>query len=186
MGAKFTSKAVLWIILLHLSVLAGLVIFRQDQQIKLLKNSLPFLALGEKISYFDLLDEKQVKIDKEAIHRGKISLVYIFQRPCSPCDKNIILLNKLIGQFAGKVEVYGVVIAGFQEFINQVDNLKANFKLYYPEDPERFLARFRLKTNLSQLLVYSDRVTYLALGELDNADILTLIDFMRKEIAKYD
>lgn len=186
MSTNFTGKAVLCIILSLLLVLAGLVILRQMQQIKVLKNSLPFLAVGEKITYFDLLDEKQVKIDKEALDRNKISLVYIFQRPCSPCDKNIILLNKLIGQFAGKLEVYGVVIAGFQEFVNQVDNLKANFKLYYPEDPDRFLARFRLKTNLSQLLVYSDRVAYLALGELDNADMLALIDFIRKEITQHD
>lgn len=158
------------------------IILSQQKRIQVLENSLPYLPLQEKIDYFDLIDREENRIDKSVFEKGKISLVYIFQRPCSPCNKNIVFWNKIASQFKNQVKVYGIIADDYQDFYNQADALHVNFHLYCPDNLERFLSELRIRGSMAQTILYANGVRYLKLGDLESEDVFRLIDQIKEEI----
>lgn len=176
---------VILICLLTLVVLStSFIIARQYQRIVNLENSLPFLPYGERIKYFDLLDKEDKRIDKTFIEGNKISLIYVFERPCSPCNKNIMFWNKIASKFKDQVKVCGVIPEDFQDFFNQVERLRVNFRLFYPENLSKFLNELRIRTNTAQTILYSKGVRHLIPGDLESEDIFLLMEKIKEEIKK--
>ena len=77
---------------------------------KRLRSSLPHLLIGDKISYFDLKGVDTGDISADILNESEpgISVVFIFDRPCTACSKNILFWNKLVA--AGK-ETYAANIS---------------------------------------------------------------------------
>lgn len=82
-------KAILIVVLLSLLTIETYVIIRQAKTIETIKKEIPFLILGERIEYFDLVGVEGNAIDNSFLESSAYSLVFIFERPCSKCNKNI-------------------------------------------------------------------------------------------------
>lgn len=178
------TNVILICLLVAAALSASFITVEQHKRIRMLENSLPFLPAGEKIGYFDLIDKNDKKVDKTTIADNKVTLIFVFERPCSPCNKNIVFWNKIALRFKDQVNIYGVIAEDFQDFYNQLESLRVGFQLYCPDNVEMFLNELRIRTNMAQTILYAKGVQYLKLGELGNKDIFSLIEKIEEEIKK--
>ena len=140
-----------------------------------LKESLPYLIKGEKIKYFNLIDNDGKKIDEKILKHDFPSLIFIFSRPCSPCNKSITYWKRLSSILKGKVNVYGIVLSNATEAHSFSSNAKLNFPIFIPEDINIFIKNFRIKINLPETILYKNGVVHLRLGEINYKDVTQIV-----------
>jgi hypothetical protein len=105
------NKFVYHLVLVGIIILAGFAIFRLYQINEKNKQELPYLLQEENIEYFDLIDEDANQIDASVFDNGgRPALIFIFSRPCSPSDKNIVYWRKMREILEGQVDFYGIVL----------------------------------------------------------------------------
>lgn len=85
---------VIALIVVGVSILFGFTVFKLYRLNQETKANLPYLLIGEKINYFDLLDKDANQISVSAFKSDRPVMIFIFSRPCSPCDKNIVIGRK--------------------------------------------------------------------------------------------
>jgi peroxiredoxin len=174
------SNRVLFIVASILLIVSAYTIVRLITINHSLRQSLPYLLKNEAIDYFELVDEEGNHITREAIN--KPSFIFIFSRPCSPCDRNIALWNAFTELFREKMDMFGIVVdePGATAYLRE--KVKLNFSLYSPEDIRQFISRFRLRLPHSQTIIVSEKgnVAYLKPGELTQDDFSRIVEKCEK------
>lgn len=145
-----------------------------------LRQSIPYLLPQEKIQYFSLNDVQANSIDKTVLENNPVSLIIIFQRPCSPCDKNTPFYKKMAEAIKDDAHVYGIVANNIEAAIDFSDKAKLNFTIYAPEDLKRFIETFRLTLHLPQIIVYTSKVEYVKVGYLSGEEAIKIINTIRQ------
>jgi hypothetical protein len=181
MGMK-ESKLFYSLVLVGIIILAGFAIFRLYQINQKTKQELPYLLQGENIECFDLVDEDAQQVDASVFSSGRPALIFIFSRPCSPCDKNIVYWRKMREILEDQVDFYGIIPGNATKAFNFSEKAKLNFKLYVPVHLNEFIQKMRLKLNFSQTILYArGEVKYLKLGKLEGEEAVNIIN-MAKEL----
>lgn len=156
----------------------GLFLFKWKTDNSRLKASGTLLSLGERIGYFDLIGVDGTNVDEAALNAicETISVILIFEQPCSICNKNRGLWDK-IGKIKSPIEinVYGVILDEL-ESIERFSNMGAvDFNVYSPIDLNQFKNSFQIRSKLSQTIIYrNNKIVYLKVGDLDVEDFFKI------------
>lgn len=170
------------LIIISILIIGGFTSYKLIQKNKIVKNSLPYFTVGEKINYFDLISESGDSIDVSALKENKPVLIFIFPTPCSSCDRNLAIWKKITAFLENGIDVYGIILNEMSEVVNLRDKKSPNFSLYVPLQLDEFLEKFRIKSNLPQTILYDKGVRFLVLGELEPTDAKNLIKLGREII----
>ncbi len=148
---------------------------------KALKEAIPYLMIGETLGSPGLLSANERYPDLKEFPTDKPSLFYIFPRVnCTPCDKSIIFLKKFSKILGDSVSVSGVVLGKMSEAYDLSQKAKLEFPVYVPEDIGQFIAKFRIKLNLSQTIIFSGNETrYIWLGDIKSGNFEEIIKLLR-------
>ena len=170
MQKKGEAGQLYWFVALLISIiliLSGIVFYLLKKN-TLLERQIPSLAIGQSIDYFDLINMKEEVIDSSSLISGNSSLIFIFSRPCSPCNANITFWNRMAQVSQGNVEVYGIVLDDLPHVSLLSRNKKVGFDLYVPANRERFVAKNRITSNRAQTILYHNgKIDSIIIGELD-------------------
>ncbi len=140
------------------------------------RESIPYLVEGEKIRYFNLISSANDRVDISFLEKSGPSIIFIFSRPCSPCDKNILYWRRMAEILKGRAAIYGIIIGSFEEMKAFSEQAKLNFGVYAPADLKAFIIGFRLKLSYSQTILYGDRVKIVKVGNLEGEDATRFLD----------
>jgi len=162
---------------LFIVIVLGFISFKYYKENQRIKQALPFLLPGEPIDYFQLASVDDAGADLETLPPGKTGLIFVFARPCTPCNQNIDYWNKLTKILKKNgLSFYGVIIDHHNEAFNFKEQKELNFPLFVPYEPAEFTKRFRLKLKMSQTILFADNtVKYVSIGELDGEDLKNFI-----------
>jgi peroxiredoxin len=168
--------------LLIVSVFLNIKFFREN---KYLKNSLPFLIVGEKISYFNLIGKDAKSINVDELNKARIALIFIINESCFNCSGNLPLFNKM-SRILKKdgVKVFGIIPDDPSKMFQFSENNKLDFKLYTPEEPDKFKRVLRLKAPTDQILLYYKRKVVLTFSGILDGKSYTGILRKAKQIIK--
>lgn len=170
------------VICLSVVLVSGFLIFRLLQINTQLRTKIPYLLPDEKIEYFDLIDKDAKKIDSTVLSTAstaKPSLIFIFSRPCSKCNKNIYLWQKIAEISKGRINVYGIVLDSLGAAFDFEESANLNFKIFVPEDITKFKNSLRIVFNFSMSILYDNGVKYMQLGELQSDDAVEIIKLIK-------
>jgi peroxiredoxin len=143
------------------------------------KEKIPYLLEGEKIANVDIIGQDGQFIDPLRLKQG-ISVIFVFLKNCSPCDKNIIFWKKIAKLFDNKISVTGVVLNTPTEGFNFENKTKLNFKIYVPDDLPEYTRDMRMMINQSQTIVLKDgRVKMVKMGDLDGKSAVEVINLIK-------
>jgi peroxiredoxin len=155
----------------------------QSAQIKRLQASLPYLLPGQTITYLDLIGTENQTIDSDTLvnSKDKIFLIYIFQQPCNPCNKNLYMWRKMAEILKNDVEVIGVILDDLAEARAFKEKGGLNFNLYVPRDVKRFKKEMRINLNMAQtILSHRGKVVYISAGNIQGNDYTSLLTAAKK------
>ncbi len=184
MEKKKNRNFVTFLVVVGILIVSGAGFFKLYRANQQNKAAIPYLLKGEAIGYFDLIGDDAHTLDRTALKSKKPSLIFIFSKPCSPCNKNITYWKKISSILKDKVTVYGIVLGNESEAFNFSEQAKLNFKVFIPRDLKAFTSNLRIKLNFAQTIVYHDnRVVHLQLGDL-NGDTASGIIRTARELSK--
>lgn len=183
---RFKMKSKKWFVLkltvLALLIVLGYALLKSHQLNRHLREALPYYLVGEEIDYFDIIDMDEKSIDRNALKGDRPSLIFIFSRPCSPCNKNIVFWQKMAEVLKGKVSVYGIILANVTEAYNFSQRAGLNFKIYVPQDIDTFIEKMRIKMNVSQTIVYNGTVRLVKLGNMEGEEAVSVIKLIKDSV----
>lgn len=181
---KKVSLSTAIILILSVVSICGFVSLKFYQRGEVYKQQLPYMFEGEKITYFDLDGVDQSTVEASAINSGsKPKVFFLFSRPCSPCNKNIVYWNKINEVLKDDADVYGIILDNLSQAYSFTEKKAANFKIYVPQDLERFLKAMRLKLTSSQTILYSkDGIKVIKMGDLNPSDAAGFIQSVKASI----
>lgn len=169
--------------LIAIVIIGAFIIVKQANNIKTLRSSMTNLFPGEKVDYFDLIGTDNEKRDAATLKTNDVSLIYIFEQPCTPCNNNITMWKKIAGILEDKIKVYGVILNEIDEVVNLSEALSLNFELYSPVDIKKFKKKFRVTPEVSQtILLMQDNVTYCKTGELETNDYFDIVGRIKGDL----
>ncbi|MCP4218890.1 MAG: redoxin domain-containing protein [bacterium] len=176
----------LTLLLLIVAVLSvGMYIYRLRREVSVLKANLPYLLVGEKIDHLDLIgiDGKAVNATDLDGSDGATHIFMVFQTPCSSCNKNLPIWNKLAVLSKGtNAKVYGIVHDEPAKALEFAETKAAIFDIYHPADRETFRDDLRVRLNLPQTIVYRDgEVKFIALGILERENYIKIKSFLEEK-----
>lgn len=168
-------------ILLAIIIVMGFVLYKTMQSKKRLTESLPYFVEGESIEYFDLISMSSERIDASALEGDTPILIFIFSRPCSPCNKNIKFWKSIAGILKDKKnKIFGIALDNLSATYNFMKEARLNFDIYVPEELEIFLKRMRIKLNFAQTILYHKGVKVQKLGPLEADEVTRIINYIKK------
>lgn len=171
-------------IFLLLIIYLGYFNLELSRENKSLKSHLHSLIPGEPIKHFDLISTLYESKTTSSYNNSGLSLIFIFERPCTPCNKSLTLWKRLARILEGKVEIYGIVLSDYSEAQRFSQNPGIKFNIYIPVDEFKFRQEYRLNLPFAQtLLVYEGKVQYIKLGNLKGEDFTELLQRI-KELRK--
>ncbi len=173
-GLKVTVLAVFLVL--------GYALLKSHQLNRHLREALPYFIVGEEIHYFDVIGMDEKSIDGTALQGDRPSLIFIFSRPCSPCNKNIVFWQKMAEVLKGKVSVYGIILSDVTEAYNFSQRAGLNFNIYVPQDLDTFIEKMRIKMNVSQTIVYDDTVRLVQLGNMEGEEVVSIIKLIKESV----
>lgn len=144
------------------------------------QNALPYYIVGEKIDYLDLQSTDENVPGLKELPENKVSILYIFSRPCTTCDKNLIYLKKFGRLLDKSVAIRGVVLGNLSEGYEFTQKAKLDFNIFVPEDLKRFIHEFRLKFSYSQLIVCRGKeIMFVKMDELSTDEFVRILKMIR-------
>lgn len=159
------------LVIISMLIVFGFGFFKLFNINQKLRAEIPYLVPGENIDYFDILGQDAQTRDRSVLDNNRPSLIFIFSRPCSPCNANIKYWKKITGILKEKADVYGIVLGEINETFELTEKAKINFNVYVPEDLKRFTENMRVKLNFPQTIIYHNgKVVSLKLGTLEGED----------------
>jgi len=136
----------------------------------LLKNNVNLISLnGEEISFIKLLNEKP-------------TLIFIFSRPCSPCERNIVLWKRLysiLNRINCNIRIFGLILnqPGKEK---EVEKLNLNFEVYYLSyEAIQLLKNSKYNINASQTILYKQGIKLYFVGNLTLKDVNCILLFCK-------
>jgi len=142
-----------------------------------LRESLPSLCTGDRIDYFMLTGTDGSAVDTRDIDTddGKTFIIFIFESPCSSCNKSIPVWNKITSEAGNNSRVFGIISEGREKAAEFSESGVAKFNLFTPLDRQDFLKRLNIRINLPQTIVYRNgKIIFIRLGELQLDDYLQI------------
>ncbi len=121
------------------------------------------------------------KITASDLSKDQPALIFIFSRPCSPCNKNIPYWNKIGKIIEGRATIYGIVLSDLTEAYNFSERTQLAFPIYIPNDLNQFIKEMKIKFNLPQTILYHrNKVYFTQLGLLNGDDTTDIINTVKK------
>ncbi len=143
---------------------------------KKLKESFPYLTKGEKIEYFDLLDKNAKELGKEVLKKNYLNLIFIFKRPCSTCNGNVLYWNRIAKILKNKVKIYGIIPGTPSLMFDLSKKAETNFKIFVPENLKMFISENKIKTDKAYtILLKRNKIFLNIVGNLSGDDYLKII-----------
>lgn len=172
--------------LLSALIIALFIIVMQAKENRFLRANLPYLLPKEKITSFDLVGADNERIDVDAL-KGKPSLIYIFQTPCSACNDNVLFWKKIAGILKDDINVFGIVLSDYGEMVSFTEEARLNFKVYYPVEPIKFKENLKIRLNIAQTIVYfEDEVFRVNMGNLNGEDYTQILKEIKALLRRKD
>lgn len=164
------------LVIIGLTLISGFGFFKFYQVNQELRAAMPYLMPGQAIEYFDILGQDAQSRNVSILEGDKPALLFVFSRPCSPCNNNIIYWKKIAALLKNKVKVYGIVLGKIDETFELTEKAKPGFDVYVPEDLETFIKSMKLQLNFPQTIIYrNNRVVYQKMGDLTGPDAASII-----------
>ncbi len=166
-------------VLIVTNIICLILIVIQNRTIDNLEMNTVSLAPGISLPPLDLSPINQ---PTEAESK-KIKLIFIFKSPCSACNANLSAWKRLAGYFEKKIDTLGIVLDGNFEAQRLMDDASVDFKLYVPEDVDRFKEKMHIKLNMAQtIIVLDNKVIYVRLGTLKHTDIEGILKTIKETL----
>lgn len=165
--------------LIAVILVLGFVIIKLINQSHMLRSYIPHLLVGDKIEYFELVGMTGEPVDLELLNPDQPTLIFIFSRPCTTCDKNIEYWKKIARMVEGRADVFGIILAAPEVAIDFAEKAKLRFEVYVPNNIDSFIEHFHARLNISQTILYQGMVRQLYIGELTGELAGRLIDSIR-------
>ncbi|MCG2810402.1 MAG: redoxin family protein [Candidatus Aminicenantes bacterium] len=147
------------------------------------KNLVPFISQGEKLPEIVFIDESNQTLNTKQYQERPI-LLFVFERPCSTCTKNIVFWNKLYELANKKAYVFGV-IQDLSDMFEIAKIKKIPFKLMSPANFDVFKKKWRVHLNLSQTyLIYKNKVKLINVGAIGADDMKEIFSMLNELEAK--
>jgi peroxiredoxin len=147
------------------------------------KNLVPYIPQGDELPRIAFLDENN-RTFSITQYQDKPVILFIFERPCSTCTKNIIFWNKIFEIANKKAYILGVI----QDQLDMIEIAKYKripFKLISPVKFDLFKKKWRIHFNLSQsYLIYKNKVRLIKVGDIDADDMREIIGVLNELEAK--
>lgn len=170
MKRRIFSHAGILIIFLLLALMGTVMLY--EKRLSRTRASLPALMVGDKVPKLPLTDGTGRFYSTGYLR--KTGLIFIFRRPCSPCNTNYNLwrqMSRILRKRAPEVKIRGIVLNGKEGLQQFEDSGSPGFPVCAPVEIQTFIRRFRIRLNLAQtLLVHHGRVRRLRIGELKGED----------------
>jgi len=163
--AKKRSGYLVPVLILFLVLMLVFMMFNQKKQIDRLKAGNVFLSVGDDLKQLELVDiannQKTHKLN------DGVSILFVFEKPCSPCNKNINFWNKIAILLREKVQTYGIIEEDFSNARETKLQNRVVFPLYAPVDVDEFRKVIPTSINLPQtVVVMNGKVSNLYVGQL--------------------
>lgn len=130
---------------------------------------------GEALDGLDVIGEDG-KSHWLAFQRGKTHLVFLFEQPCTQCNKNKTLWAKLDSLCEGQVDVFGILLTDMQTLVNVSRQGDFPFPVYVPSQIDYFRQQMRLRDPFARtVLVHNGRVIFSHCGDLGMAEFSGLL-----------
>lgn len=157
------------ILLIAVVIFLGLLLYLNMQSKEKIADELVNLQVDESIDEMVLISEDGTTVKRFKMSTYEMSAVFIFSRPCSPCNKNIPFWRRIAS--LKKADILGIIVEDATKMANFAESMDLNFKLYCPEDISKFKENLRLKFDLAQtLLLRQGKIIYVKVGELTPQD----------------
>ncbi len=146
-----------------------------------LAEKIPFVTSNDIIEYFDLTGVDESRASLQDLKDQDQSLIFIFSRPCTPCNQNIIFWNKIAQIIGKKKKIYGIILSDLTEAYNFSQKANLEFTVYVPDDLEKFKKSWKIKTDHSKtILMRRDRPASTFIGNLEAEDTSKFITKARE------
>lgn len=173
------KNAVLFIAL-ALLIFSGFTNYKLFKLNRQYRNALPYFLVGETIDYLELQSTDENVPGLRELPDNKLSILYIFSQPCTPCDKNLIYLKKFARLLDKSITIRGIVVGNLSEGYEFTQKAKLDFNIFVPEDLNRFIEAFRLKLKQSHLLVCKGKeIRFVKMGELSSDEFTQILKMIR-------
>lgn len=167
-------------ILISLLIFSIFINYRLFKINKHYKDVLPYFIQGEKIDYLALQSTDDHVPGLTGLPDNKLSILYIFSRPCTPCDKNLIYLKKFARLLDESVVMRGVVLGNLSEGYEFTQKTNPGFAIFVPEDLKRSIKEYRLKFNESQFIVCrGSEISFVKTGEFSDEEFIRILNKIR-------
>lgn len=146
----------------------------------MLRNEIPYLLLSEKVENFDFLENRSNK-GKMICNLEKSTLLFIFSRPCSSCEKNISFWNA-IAEICKTKLIFGIVVDDQEKSNSFKINANLDFRIIFPKNIDDFKRKFHLKTNHAHtILIEKNKVVFIKMGVLDERNFYEILKKCEKK-----
>jgi len=174
------SKDFFFVLLSMVIIILSIILYSTIKSRKELINELPSLRIGDTVDKVKLISEEVTSIKEFKLSTLGMAAIFIFSKPCTPCNKNIPFWRRISA--LKRAEVFGIIPDKVTGMVNLSGTLQVNFRLYCPENIERFEKKFRVKLDLAQtLLLERGKVIYIKLGQLTTQDYFEIAKKLNKE-----
>ena len=112
----------------------------------------------------------------------KPTLIFIFSRPCSPCDRNVVLWKRLysiLNRINCNIRIFGLILnqPGKEK---EVEKLNLNFEVYYLSyEAIQLLKNSKYNINASQTILYEQGIKLYFVGNLTIKDVNCILLFCK-------
>lgn len=170
------KKSVLVFSIFLVIIVSAFAILKLHKEKNVLKSQLPYLVKGETITYFDVIGTESNKVNAAKLNESYISLVFIFEQPCSHCDLNLAIWNRIANILKCNAAVFGIIPGEPAQMFELQEKARLNFKIFVPDDLPKFKEEMRIKTNMAQTILYvNKKVEFVKFGNLDGNDFTTIV-----------
>lgn len=171
-----TTVVILSFLVLIIVAISTIAILKITNQNAMLRKQVFSLSPGEKIPAIELIDMNEQIQDIYSVQKKKLLFIYIFERPCSPCNRNIIYWKRISEIMEGDAEFVAVLIDDLPKALEFSQKKKTNFPLYVPTNRENFVRAMKIKSNAAQtILVNKSVVERVILGDMDGENYTDIL-----------
>ncbi len=178
---KLRFFIVLSIVLFIISLFLGFTLWRCMGANRGLAEEIPYITTDQPIKYFDLTGVDESRVTLEDLKKREKSLVFVFSRPCTPCNKNVVFWNKLAQVLGKQVKIYGIVLSDLTEAYNFSNKAKLFFDVYVPDEVEAFVEAWKIRSNQPLTVLLRDgKPAFVVMGLLEAEDTGEMIKRIRE------
>ncbi len=143
-------------------------------QYRYVRSFVPHPIPGERLPDIPFANGEDRPIDLRGQGSNPL-LLFLFERPCYTCTKNIAFWSKLNELARGKARVLGV-IQSRTKMLEIAETGRMPFALIAPLDSEEFIQEWPVRLNMPQTcIIQGNRVQWIRLGDLKREDMRGII-----------